>query len=76
MGSEHPCSKAGCESWKTVGIEVDIFDEDGDDVLVYSVCLSHLAEFVEDMFLNSYGFIDAGPDCGNPDCPVHHPQED
>lgn len=71
VGSEHPCSKAGCDSWKTIGIEVDIFDEEGDDVLVYSVCLTHLAEFVQDMFLDSYGFVQAGPPCDDPDCPIH-----
>jgi len=76
VGSESPCSKFGCDSWKTIGVEVDIIDEDGNDIVVYSVCMKHLPEFVEDMFLNAYGFIDPGEDCGNPDCQIHHPQDD
>lgn len=71
VAAEGQCGKTDCDSWKTVGIDVDITGDDGDATVRYVVCLKHLAEFVDETFLKGGGILESSEDCGDPDCPVH-----
>lgn len=69
---EAECGHPDCESWRTVGIECTLTLPDGESFEVrYPVCLNHLGDFVKDRFFTDGGIVDPGPDCDDPDCPVH-----
>ena len=69
---EAQCGEPDCESWRTIGIDCSITDEDGEEVeVLYAVCMNHVGEFFQERFFQGGGWVDPGPDCGNPDCPVH-----
>lgn len=79
VAAEAQCGKEGCDSWKTVGVDIDVVNTHGEATVRYIICLKHLGEFVEDMILSGGGIIEAGEDCGDPDCPVHghlHDEDD
>ena len=76
-GSEHQCSKLGCDSWKTIGVEVESIDYEGfESVLRYSVCLGHLGVFIDEIFFQAEGLLVPTEDCGDPDCPIHGDEGD
>lgn len=70
VATEARCGYAGCESWKTVGFDVDLIEDGEYSVIRYVICTKHLPEFIEAVFLEADGIL--GPDdCGDPDCPIH-----
>jgi len=76
VGSEKQCGREGCDSWRTIGMDVEFAErtelgEEEFSTVRYIICLPHLADFIDRMFFKSVGIVFDNDEegCDDPDCP-------